>query len=113
MRMAENNSANGGISGLEAANDDRRRQPQVNVLVQYVRDLSLESPNALRFRQGPGANPNLQLNFQVEVKNVSGEVFEVALLVDVDAKSDEGVLYKLELVYAGAFALVKLPAEAV
>jgi preprotein translocase subunit SecB len=108
--MAENNGSNGGSAPQPG---DSSLQPQVNVLGQYIKDLSFESPDTERFFKGPGNNPNLQLNFNVQVKNLRPDAYEVALSLEGEAKSDEGVLYNIELVYAGAFVLRNLPQEAI
>jgi preprotein translocase subunit SecB len=108
--MAENNEINGG--GAVNSGPDGQ-QPQVNVLGQYIKDLSFESPDAARFLRGPGKNPNLQLNFNVQVQSMGENAFEVALSLEGEARSEEGVLYQIELVYAGAFILKNLPQEAV
>jgi preprotein translocase subunit SecB len=79
----------------------------------YIKDLSFECPDASKFLRGPGKNPNLQLNFNVQVRNLSQDAYEVALAIEGEAKSDEGVLYNVELVYAGAFVLRNLPQEAI
>ncbi len=107
--MAENNGTNGG----NPQTPDSANQPQVNVLGQYIKDLSFECPDATRFFRGPGKNPNLQINFNVAVHNLQEDAFEVGLAIEGEAKSDEGVLYKVELIYAGAFVLKNLPQEAI
>ncbi|MFY9643438.1 MAG: protein-export chaperone SecB [Rhodomicrobium sp.] len=108
--MAENIGKNGGSAPQPG---DSSLQPQVNVLGQYIKDLSFESPDTHRFFQGPGKNPNLQLNFNVQVEKLREDAYEVALSLEGEAKSDEGVLYNIELVYAGAFLLKNLPQEAI
>ena len=108
--MAENNGSNGGSVPQPG---DNSTQPQVNVLGQYIKDLSFESPDTERFFKGPGNNPNLQLNFNVQVRNLKENAFEVALSLEGEARSDDGVLYNIELVYAGAFVLRNLPQEAI
>ncbi len=108
--MAEIIGKNGGSAPQPG---DSSLQPQVNVLGQYIKDLSFESPDTQRFFQGPGKNPNLQLNFNVQVQKLQEEAYEVALSLEGEAKSDEGVLYNIELVYAGAFVLKNLPQEAI
>jgi preprotein translocase subunit SecB len=107
--MAENNGTNGGLPKP----DDSAKHPQVNVLGQYIKDLSFECPDATLFFRGPGKNPNLQINFNVQVRNLQEETFEVALSLEGEARSDEGVLYNIELIYAGAFLLRNLPQEAI
>ncbi len=105
--MAEKNGTNGG-----APQSGETEQPQVNIAGQYIKDLSFEAPDTQRFFRGPGGNPNLQLNFNVQVNKLPNDAFEVALSFEGEAKSDEGVLYKMELVYAGAFMLRNVPEEA-
>ncbi|KAI93407.1 preprotein translocase subunit SecB [Rhodomicrobium udaipurense JA643] len=107
--MAETNGTNGGTEQPDLS----AGQPQVNVIGQYIKDLSFECPDPTRFFRGPGNNPNLQLNFNVQVNNVQDGVFEVGLSLEGEAKSDEGVLYNIELLYAGAFHLKNLPQEAI
>ena len=109
--MAESNGTNGG--GIPPQGPGSPHHPQVNVLGQYIKDLSFECPDAARFFRGPGKNPNLQINFNVQVRNMKEETYEVALSLEGEAKSDEGVLYNIELVYAGAFLLRNLPQEAI
>jgi preprotein translocase subunit SecB len=106
--MAENNGTNGGAHPT----GDNTNQPQVNVIGQYIKDLSFEAPDTQRFFRGPGKNPNLQLNFNVQVNKLQEGAFEVALALEGEAKSEEGVLYNIELVYAGAFMLRNVPEDA-
>ncbi len=108
--MAENTGKNGGSIPQPG---EGSLQPQVNVLGQYIKDLSFESPDTERFFRGPGKNPNLQLNFNVQVRNLKEDSYEVTLALEGEAKSDEGVLYNIELLYAGAFVLKNLPKEAI
>jgi preprotein translocase subunit SecB len=109
--MADTNGTNG---GAQAGPDGETNQPQVNVAGQYIKDLSFESPDAAKFlRSGPGKNPSLQINFNVQVSSLGQDAYEVALSVEGEAKSDEGTLYNLELVYAGAFILRNLPEDAI
>ncbi len=105
--MAEKNGTNGG-----APHPGDAEQPQVNIAGQYIKDLSFEAPDTQRFFRGPGTNPNLQLNFNVQVNKLPNSAFEVALSFEGEAKSDEGVLYNIELVYAGAFMLRNVPEDA-
>ena len=111
--MADTNGANGGPVPETTEAGNAPQAPQVNVIGQYIKDLSFESPDASRFLRGPGNNPSLQLNFNVQVKNLGQDAYEVALMLEGEAKSDEGVLYKMELIYAGAFVLRNLPQEAI
>jgi preprotein translocase subunit SecB len=91
--------------------DGANQQPQINVLGQYIKDLSFE--NAPKSLREPGNNPNIQINFNVQAQSIGDNLFEVELRMEAQAKSESGVLYNLELVYAGGFLLKNLPAEAI
>jgi len=82
---------------------------QLNVLGQYIKDLSFESPHAPQTLQNPPPNPQLQVTVNVNVASQSPETYEVVLNIDVHAKSDVGVIYNVELFYAGLFRLRNVP----
>jgi preprotein translocase subunit SecB len=105
--MADNNS-----NGNDAAEAGDSNQPQINVLGQYIKDLSFENPSAPRSLRG-NQKPSIQINFNVQAQPIGDELFEVALSLEASASSDEGVIYNLELVYAGGFRLHSLPKEAI
>ena len=87
-------------------------QPQLQVMAQFVRDLSFESPNAPKALQTPGANPKLDLNINAQATKRSDEIFEVALHFEARGTSDDGVIYNIELVYAGLFKIENIPEQA-
>ena len=84
-------------------------QPQLTVLAQYIKDLSFESPGAPQSLQGAGQNPQLKVGVNVNAGPRGEEAYEVALQLEVHAKSDEGVIYNVELIYGGLFRLRGLP----
>ena len=84
-------------------------KPQLTVLGQYVKDLSFESPNAPQSLQGPGQNPQLKVGVNVNAGPRGEDIYEVALQLEIHAKSDQGVIYNLELLYGGLFRLRGVP----
>ena len=84
-------------------------QPQLTVLAQYIKDLSFESPTAPQSLQGPGQNPQLKVGVNVNAGPRAEDTYEVALQLEVHAKSDQGVIYNVELVYGGLFRLKGVP----
>jgi preprotein translocase subunit SecB len=82
---------------------------QLNVLGQYIKDLSFESPGAPQALQAPPQNPQLQVTVNVTAVGRPDETYEVTLHIDVHAKSDTGVIYNVELVYGGLFRLRNVP----
>ena len=88
---------------------DAAAQPQLNVLGQYIKDLSFENPGAPGVLKSPGQNPQLQVSVNVNAKPLTDDEFEVALVIEVHAKNDGGPIYNVELVYCGVFRLRNIP----
>jgi preprotein translocase subunit SecB len=84
-------------------------QPQLTVLAQYIKDLSFESPSAPQSLQGPGQNSQLKVGVNVNAGPRTEDTYEVALQLEVHARSDQGVIYNVELVYGGLFRLRGVP----
>ena len=82
---------------------------QLNVLGQYIKDLSFESPGAPQALQAPPQNPQLQVSVNVGANAKADEAYEVTLNIEVHATSDSGVIYNVELAYGGLFRLRNIP----
>jgi preprotein translocase subunit SecB len=82
---------------------------ELNVLGQYIKDLSFESPGAPGTLQAPPKNPQLQVSVNVGTNKQAGEAYEVILNLEAHAKSDNGVIYNIELAYGGVFQLKNVP----
>ncbi|MFM9941970.1 MAG: protein-export chaperone SecB [Hyphomicrobiaceae bacterium] len=87
-------------------------QMQVRVLGQYIKDLSFENPNITKLLSGPPDNPNLKLEVNVVPTQVGPDIHESAITFKAQATSKLGVIYELELVYAGLFKIENAPPEA-
>jgi preprotein translocase subunit SecB len=98
-----------GPSPAPKAQPEQAAQPQLNVLAQYVKDLSFESPNSPQSLQGPGENPQLKVGVNVNAAPKGEEAYEVTLNLEVHAKSDNGIIYNVEMVYGGLFRLRGVP----
>lgn len=93
----------------DAATAQQPQSAELSVLVQYIKDLSFESPNAPASLQGPGENPKLNVNINVQAAAQADDIFEVSLHFEANATSDDGVIYNIELVYAGVFRISGVP----
>lgn len=85
--------------------------PALNVLVQYVKDLSFENPNAPRSLQPRQNPPEIGIQVNVNARQISPEDFEVSVTLEASATESEEVLFKLEVDYGGVFRLLNIPAE--
>ncbi|MCK4277251.1 MAG: protein-export chaperone SecB [Phycisphaerae bacterium] len=103
--------ATAGGSGPSTAGEGANARPQLNVVAQYVKDLSFESPGAPQTLQGPGENPQLKVGVNVNAGARGEDIYEVAVNIEAHAKSDVGVIYNAELVYAGVFRIVNVPQD--
>src|SRR5437868_6731807 len=96
-------------SGGNGAGDDS--QPQVSILAQYVKDLSVENPSAPQVYSWQ-VQPGLDVQFNLNVQGAGEGVHEVTLKFDISARSENGVHFVVDLSYAGLFAIRNVPEEA-
>ena len=85
--------------------------PQVNALAQYIKDLSAENPSAPQVFQWHG-QPQLDVQFNLNVSRVSDEIHEVILRIELKAASENGAHFLVDLSYGGLFALINIPEDA-
>jgi preprotein translocase subunit SecB len=86
-------------------------QPQLNVLAQYIKDLSFENPNAPRSLKQQGQQPAINIQINVTPKQLSTNEFEVELKLEGKAELDNSVMFSFELTYAGVFRLQNIAQE--
>ena len=74
--------------------------PAVGVISQYIKDLSVENPNAPDSYnwQDP---PQIDVQFNIAARSLSDEVEEVELKIVLTAKAQAGTAYLVELAYCG------------
>lgn len=85
--------------------------PSLNVLAQYIKDLSFESPSAPNFSLPPNQAPALNIQINVNAKPLSNTDFEVELAIEGRAEHNNTVLFAIELVYGGVFRIQNVPQE--
>ena len=85
--------------------------PQAAAIAQYIKDLSVESPNSPQVFQWQD-QPQVDVQFNINVDRIAEEVHEVVLRINVSAKSDQGTHFLVDLSYAGLFGLRNFPDEA-
>ena len=104
--MADQEPATGGNGSGENSGE-----PQVSILAQYIKDLSVENPSAPQVFSWQ-VQPSLDVQFNIGVNNAGENVHEVILKIEVSARSENGVHFVVDLSYAGLFGLRGLPDEA-
>ena len=103
------NETNEGAAG--AAKAGNGAQPSLNVLAQYIKDLSFESPSAPNSLRSRDKAPNIAINVNVNANPMTGTEYDVNLTLNAKATTDDGVLFNVELVYGGVFRVANFPKE--
>lgn len=107
--MAEETGATNEIEQQQQTNG-ADSMPQVGVISQYVKDFSFENPNAPAVYQWQG-QPQMDVEFNIGAQTLGEGVHEVALKIDVTARTEDQTAFQLELLYAGLFALRNIPED--
>ena len=85
--------------------------PQLNVLAQYIKDLSFENPNSPASLGQQDKQPAINIQINVTAKNVGDNDYEVALSIEGKAENGSTLLFGFELIYAGVFRLQNVQQE--
>jgi preprotein translocase subunit SecB len=104
-----------------------QRQPPLVVNIQYVKDLSFEVPGAPHIFSQIKAQPQVNINLDVQARRVQEgqHVYEVSLIIRAEAHEQPAAqgngqnptvpatVFVAELTYAGVFTLTGVPDNAV
>ncbi len=85
-------------------------QPVFSIEKIYVKDLSIEVPNAPQIfleRETPG----IEVQIQSAAKAIGDGLFEVALTITVNAKEGDKAFFLVEVVKAGIFQIRNVPEQ--
>jgi preprotein translocase subunit SecB len=101
-------------------------QPPLVVNIQYVKDLSFEVPGAPQIFTQLRAQPQVNINLDVQARRVTEgqSVFEVSLMIRAEAhegtqggngqaQPNAPTVFVAELTYAGVFTLTGMPDNAI
>ena len=100
-------TTNGGPAAAPALDN----QPQLNVVAQYIKDLSFENPNAPQSLMSAGQQPQIGIQIKVDAAPIADNDVEVTLKLDGKAELNGTILFAFELSYAGVFRIRNVPAE--
>jgi preprotein translocase subunit SecB len=98
------------MTGAADASDDG--EIQVRVVGQFIKDLSFENPNVGKMLEGPGDNPNLKIEVNVNANQMGPDLYGSDIEFSAVASSKTGKIYELELVYGGLFKIESMPPQA-
>ena len=92
------------------ANPQASTQPNLQIVGQYIKDLSFENPGA---PQGLTGNPEMDMGVDLQARPVAPDHYEVVLHLRIKASSESRTLFIMELAYAGLVRLSNMPEEVV
>jgi preprotein translocase subunit SecB len=93
------------------ADENNQASPSLNILAQYVKDLSFENPGAPRSLQARDKAPSININVNVNANPLSEVDFDVILTLEAKAMDGNTVVFAAELVYGGVFRISGFPQE--
>lgn len=85
-------------------------QPRMQILNQFIRDLSFENI-AVQKGQLPEGKPEIKVQINLDAQPRGTDQFDVALKVKVDSTVSGAPLFILELDYAGRFVIQNVPQD--
>ena len=83
----------------------------INILAQYLKDLSFENPRAPQSLMQGQPVPEISVIVDVQTAAQTEAVFEVTLNLRVEAKAEADIVFLVEVSYAALLALPGLPLE--
>ncbi len=107
--MADNDSPNGGTNpGATPPAGAEMQMPSLQIISQYIKDLSFENPSM-------GVNvqrPQIEFTVDLQARRLQENgPYEVVLKMRVNAKQDDKPVFLLEIAYGGLFVLERVPEE--
>lgn len=107
--MADTNTPNGGTNpGATPPAGAENQMPSLQIISQYIKDLSFENPSM-------GVNvqrPQIEFTVDLQARRLQENgPYEVVLKMRVNAKQEEKPVFLLEIAYGGLFILERVPEE--
>ncbi|MGB7370302.1 protein-export chaperone SecB [Erythrobacter sp.] len=85
-------------------------QPAAGIITQYVKDLSVENPQAPEVFQWTD-QPKVDVQFNIGAQARGEQVNEVELKITITATAEKGTAYIVELSYCGLVGIRNIPEE--
>jgi preprotein translocase subunit SecB len=97
------------ISDLDLGGNGEDTAPAAGLISQYVKDLSVESPNAPDSFQWQDP-PQVDVQFNIGARPINEEVQEVELKIVATAKAQAGTAYIVDLTYCALIGMRNIDA---
>jgi preprotein translocase subunit SecB len=103
--MADDGNIITNLDNIDGNGEDTA--PAAGIITQYIKDLSVENPNAPESFKAEEA-PQMDIQFNIAARQISQEVHEVELKIAVTAKLEMGPAYIIDLSYCGLIGMRNL-----
>jgi|TARA_R100001143_G_scaffold62849_1_gene67321 preprotein translocase subunit SecB len=94
----------------QAGANSQAKDPSFNLQRTYVKDLSLEMPNAPQIFLEQEA-PNVEVSINVGGRQLADTIYESTVQVTVTTRINDKTLYLVEATQAGIFEAANIPAD--
>src|SRR3546814_481100 len=84
--------------------------PAAGIVSQYIKDLSVENPNAPQSFSWQEA-PQIDVQFNIGARAIDGEMHEVELKITCASKSESGTAFVVDLSYCALIGMRNLDEE--
>lgn len=98
------------MSEQTSANNVDENAPVFQIQRVYLKDVSLEQPNAPQILLAPG-EPEIQIQLDIKFGQLQDGIFEVTVIGAVTTRVEEKVLFLVEAQQSGIFELRNIPEE--
>jgi len=99
------------MSATQANSNTGTAAPVLNILTQYIKDFSFESPNAPNSLRAREKAPPINIGINVNANAMGDDMYDVTLSINARAGEENDVLFNIELVYGGVFRVQNFPQE--
>lgn len=108
--MAEEGDVLTDLDNINPGANGADNQPAAGIITQYIKDLSVENPNAPDVYQWTDS-PKVDVQFNIGAQPKGEQVTEVELKINITSTSEKGTAYVVELSYCGLIGLRNIPDE--
>ncbi len=104
-------TTNGGQAQTPAQEPSAGDAPQLNVVAQYIKDLSFENPNAPKSLSTGQEQPQISIQINVNAAPLSETDIEVTLSLSGKAETAGSLMFSFDLEFGGVFRIRGVPQE--
>lgn len=88
-------------------------EPRIDIVVQYIKDLSFENPMGPSSATAIQNNPQVSVEVSTSAREMSEGEYEVCLIIHGQAMTDDSPVFIVELTYCAVISLANVPDEAI